>query len=280
MWGEWAERSGIPRLTFFGVAGRASSRAADAHLDVVPRCSGRTLDLRAARRQRLAAGGQDWRLPDDFYPGCRRRALRAVRDAGLRVGIAGNQPAGAERRWRRWASTLDLIGVLEQLGRGEARPGVLRRGSSRELGLPPGAIAYVGDRIDNDIRPAAAAGMVAIFLRRGPWAWIQAGREEVPEADLRRSTSLDDRCRRTSWRGRWHRAPSAGDAPDEAPIRRARRRPDQARGRGSGAGAGLPAVQEAERAASRLAVAVSAPAAHRRAGRRPGSGRRGRRSPR
>ena len=41
-----------------------------------------------------------------------------------------------------------------------------------ELGLPPAAIAYVGDRVDNDVRPAAAAGMVAVFVRRGPWGWI------------------------------------------------------------------------------------------------------------
>ena len=51
-----------------------------------------------------------------------------------------------------------------------------------ELGLAPSAIAYVGDRLDNDIRPAAAAGMVAIFVRRGPWAWIQAGGGTAPEA--------------------------------------------------------------------------------------------------
>ncbi|HEX5588732.1 MAG TPA: HAD family hydrolase, partial [Candidatus Limnocylindrales bacterium] len=41
------------------------------------------------------------------------------------------------------------------------------------LGLDPSEIAYVGDRIDNDVRPAAAAGMRAIFVRRGPWAVLQ-----------------------------------------------------------------------------------------------------------
>ena len=51
-----------------------------------------------------------------------------------------------------------------------------------ELQLSPGEIAYVGDRLDNDVRPAAAVGMVAIFIRRGPWAWIQAGRESPVEA--------------------------------------------------------------------------------------------------
>jgi FMN phosphatase YigB (HAD superfamily) len=30
----------------------------------------------------------------------------------------------------------------------------------------------VGDRLDNDIRPALAAGMVAVFLRRDPWGYI------------------------------------------------------------------------------------------------------------
>ena len=55
-------------------------------------------------------------------------------------------------------------------------------GSPKELGLSPAEIAYVGDRLDNDVGPAAAAGMVAIFIRRGPWAWVQAGRDDPEEA--------------------------------------------------------------------------------------------------
>jgi FMN phosphatase YigB (HAD superfamily) len=53
-----------------------------------------------------------------------------------------------------------------------------------ELDLPVADIAYVGDRLDNDVRPAAAAGMRAIFIRRGPWAWIQAPSDDPPEASL------------------------------------------------------------------------------------------------
>ena len=55
-----------------------------------------------------------------------------------------------------------------------------------ELDLPPAAIAYVGDRIDNDIEPAAAAGMCAIFVRRGPWAWIDVPGREPGRRDLHR----------------------------------------------------------------------------------------------
>ena len=31
-------------------------------------------------------------------------------------------------------------------------------------------ILYVGDRLDNDIQPAAQAGMKTALVRRGPWA--------------------------------------------------------------------------------------------------------------
>ena len=34
-------------------------------------------------------------------------------------------------------------------------------------------LAYVGDRVDNDVLPAAAAGLVAVHVRRGPWGRLQ-----------------------------------------------------------------------------------------------------------
>jgi FMN phosphatase YigB (HAD superfamily) len=46
---------------------------------------------------------------------------------------------------------------------------------------PPGEIAYVGDRVDNDVLPSHEAGMVSVFLRRGPWGLVQA---RWPEADI------------------------------------------------------------------------------------------------
>jgi FMN phosphatase YigB (HAD superfamily) len=49
-------------------------------------------------------------------------------------------------------------------------------------------IAYIGDRLDNDVLPARAAGMMAIFLRRGPWGYLHATRPEVMEAHARIDT--------------------------------------------------------------------------------------------
>jgi FMN phosphatase YigB (HAD superfamily) len=42
------------------------------------------------------------------------------------------------------------------------------------LGSPPASsVAYVGDRIDNDVLPSTVAGMRAVWIRRGPWGFIE-----------------------------------------------------------------------------------------------------------
>ena len=44
-----------------------------------------------------------------------------------------------------------------------------------EAGFQAHEVAYVGDRLDNDVVPAVACGLVAIWIRRGPWGWLQRG---------------------------------------------------------------------------------------------------------
>ena len=58
-------------------------------------------------------------------------------------------------------------------------------------GEPPEAIAYVGDRLDNDVLPTLQAGMTAVFIRRGPWGWMHAERPEIAQAHLRLDNLLD-----------------------------------------------------------------------------------------
>ena len=41
-------------------------------------------------------------------------------------------------------------------------------------GCYPAELAYVGDRVDNDVVPALAAGLVAVHVRRGPWGRLQS----------------------------------------------------------------------------------------------------------
>ena len=54
-----------------------------------------------------------------------------------------------------------------------------------EAECAPAAVAYVGDRLDNDVLPAVEAGMTGGFLKRGPWGWLHAGSPEAARATLR-----------------------------------------------------------------------------------------------
>ena len=72
---------------------------------------------------------------------------------------------------------LSLVATSDGWGVAKPDPAFFRR-ICDELGLPADEIAYVGDRLDNDIAPAAAAGMAAIFIRRGPWGYIQSSRSD------------------------------------------------------------------------------------------------------
>lgn len=50
-------------------------------------------------------------------------------------------------------------------------------------------VLYVGDRLDNDIRPAQGAGLQTALVRRGPWGFI-LDRPEVTQRCLFRLDSL------------------------------------------------------------------------------------------
>jgi HAD superfamily hydrolase (TIGR01662 family) len=116
---------------------------------------------------------------EDLYPDA-IPCLEAVRKLGLRIGIVGNQTEELERWARESALPADVISSSASL---RARKPDLR---FFELvvelaGCDAGQVAYVGDRVDNDVLPAAAAGLVAVHVRRGPWGRLQPS---PPEASL------------------------------------------------------------------------------------------------
>ena len=53
----------------------------------------------------------------------------------------------------------------------------------RLAGVDAAEVAYVGDRVDNDVLPALRAGLVAIHLRRGPWGFLQRAPEGTVTID-------------------------------------------------------------------------------------------------
>jgi FMN phosphatase YigB (HAD superfamily) len=115
----------------------------------------------------------------DLYPDA-LACLHGVRDLEFQVGIAGNQTAALESWAREVPLPADLIVSSESLGVRKPDPAFFEAIVGL-LGCDPGEVAYVGDRVDNDILPAAAAGLVAVHVRRGPWGRLQ---RTPPEAAL------------------------------------------------------------------------------------------------
>lgn len=167
MWADWL---GVPRLTLFAVLGAVIERGEDHRraFEVVRP----DIDL-PAEIERKAAAGAEYRLEaDDAYPDA-VPCLRTLREAGYRIAVAANQPVSTEAMVTGLGIELELVVSSDRWGIAKPDPRFFER-LAWELGLAPAAIAYVGDRADNDVRPAAHAGMVAIHLVRGPWGFAHA----------------------------------------------------------------------------------------------------------
>ena len=114
--------------------------------------------------------GLDYSL-DDLYPDA-IDCLESLRGAGLRVGIVGNQTEVLEAWAREAGLPADVISSSASLGVRKPDPRFFDR--VVELArCSPEEVAYVGDRVDNDVLPALAAGLVAVHVRRGPWGRLQ-----------------------------------------------------------------------------------------------------------
>lgn len=180
MWGSIADGLGIPRLTFFGALGGVIERGQH-HLAVFD-----VLGLTPERLQAAAASsGMKWPMVErqDLYPdaiGC----LEALRAAGYRTGIAGNQPAQWAEHVRAMHLPVDVVGCSGEWGVEKPSPEFFAH-VIKAAEAAPDEVAYVGDRLDNDVIPASEAGMVAVFLRRGPWGHLHANRPGVERAALR-----------------------------------------------------------------------------------------------
>jgi FMN phosphatase YigB (HAD superfamily) len=112
--------------------------------------------------------------------------LTALRERSLRLGAAGNMYAHHEEFLR---SHVDFVGSSERWGVQKPDSGFFAH-VVEEAGAPAEEILYVGDRVDNDVVPARAAGLQAIRIRRGAHARIESPEgivtigslDELPEA--------------------------------------------------------------------------------------------------
>jgi len=160
-WERVADACRVPRFTLMALVGAAIERGESHH---------RAFELLGVSKPfgAFQAG--------DFYPDA-LPCLGALRERGLVVGAVGNMQESNEDVVRDY---LDFVGSSERWGVEKPAPEFFER-VVVETGRPAEEIAYVGDRVDNDVLPAKQAGMVAVHIRRGPWGVLH----DASEADMR-----------------------------------------------------------------------------------------------
>ncbi|WP_327687888.1 HAD family hydrolase [Streptomyces tubercidicus] len=186
-YGTWADWLGVPRHTFAAMFGAVIAQGRDYREVFQEFRPG--FDLYEQRDARAAAGRPEHFDESDLYSDV-RLALGQLRDEGLWLGIAGNQTVRAGGILRRlFANDVDLIGTSDDWGASKPDP-LFFKSVADVVPFENDQILYVGDRVDNDLRPAVAAGMRTALVHRGPWATIQWNIAEARELPTFRIESL------------------------------------------------------------------------------------------
>ena len=182
IWSRWADRLGIPRLTFMGVLGGVAAQGRS-HREVFEFFRpGFDLQLELERwRADDPDGLRSGFDGDDLYADVRPTFSR-LGEMGKRVVIAGNQPSAARESLEALELGADAILVSAEVGVEKPSPGFFEK-VSEAVGVKACDILYVGDRVDNDVLPAKASGMQTALIRRGPWGYLQAEWPQAAQAD-------------------------------------------------------------------------------------------------
>jgi HAD superfamily hydrolase (TIGR01509 family) len=167
MWTRAAANAGVTPFTLMGVLGATIERGIDHN---------ETWGILGVEHP---AG--TW-VDEDWYPDA-VPCIERLREAGYRVCAVGNTPQFVEEHV---GEHVEVLGSSERWQIWKPDPRFFAR-IVEAVGVPPAKIAYVGDRVDNDVAPALAAGMVGVHIRRGPWGYLQD-----PPAGAIRIQSLDE----------------------------------------------------------------------------------------
>jgi HAD superfamily hydrolase (TIGR01549 family) len=179
-WIEWADWLQIPAFTFLGALGGVIARGRP-HTEVFELLSP-GLDLDRQRQARAEAGRPESLTASDLYADA-IPCLEALKREGYVVGAAANQPSRVAAEIGALGLPLDVVATSADWGVEKPARSFFDR-LADSLRLAPAEVAYVGDRIDNDVVPAASAGMVSVWLKRGPWAYLHAGDEGRAQAAI------------------------------------------------------------------------------------------------
>ena len=182
IWSRWADRLGVPRLTFMGVLGGLAAEGRS-HREVFE-------FFRPGFR--LQTELERWKQDDpdslrenfdagDLYPDVRPTFAR-LREMGKCVVVAGNQPRQAGDALQAMDLGTEMIHLSADIGFEKPSRGFFEK-VAEIAGTKAADVLYVGDRLDNDVLPARSIGMKAVLIRRGPWGYLHAEWPQAAQAD-------------------------------------------------------------------------------------------------
>ena len=189
VWSIWADLLGVTRLTFMAALG-AVSLDGDEHRDVFKMVGRPDWEKLYPAFNAEYGGFQE----SDLYPDA-VSTIDALKRAGYRIAIFANQPARRTQELRDLGIEPDLMAMSGEWGVSKPATAFYERALA-EMNAQPTDVAYVGDRLDNDVRPSAAAG-----IRPGVHPPRTLGRHRR-RSDPRRHAGrrLADRARRSDRR--------------------------------------------------------------------------------
>ncbi len=185
IFGCWAQVLGVPSFTLAGLLGGmvACGRPfTDALAALDP--GWEALD---AVKEQLFGGFQAGDVYPDVLP-----ALWMLGERGYRVAIIANQPARRHAELQALGIDPEVMAMSDAIGVAKPDPAFFVRVLDL-LHAEAQDVVYVGDRVDNDVVPAAAAGLRAVWIRRGPWSLVQTDDTGAAALEVRSLTELVER---------------------------------------------------------------------------------------
>lgn len=109
-----------------------------------------------------------WHSEDETLFADAQETLKALKERGYSLGIIANQVPGTAQRLEAWGLLpyFDVVAASAELGIAKPDPLIFKK-ALEFAGCPPQKAVMVGDRLDNDIRPAKALGMKTVWVRNG-----------------------------------------------------------------------------------------------------------------
>ena len=148
---------------------------------LITRAIEKLIDDLECRKLILAEARYDKELESPYE--CAEQTLRTL-SSRYRIGVIANQPAGTEERLTKWRLTpfISICLSSTEVGLEKPDPAIFQLALSQS-GCKPSQAVMIGDRLDNDIRPARLLGWKTIRIAQG-FARFQSPRDGLDEADL------------------------------------------------------------------------------------------------